>query len=96
VSAHTIGSTTMPMITDDDIWKIADTAKEAVQAKSEWMRHSALTAAEVAVDVVADFTTEDLTEEDRELLMRSAIEIATQRLSDLVGDLAEDLADKHL
>jgi hypothetical protein len=45
--------------------------------------------------VVADFTTEDLTEEDRELLMRSAIEMATQRLSDLVGDLAEDLADKH-
>jgi len=86
----------MPIITDDDIWKIADTAKEAVQGKSEWMWHSARTAAELAVDVVADFTTQHLTEEDRELLMRSAIGMATQRLTDLVGDLAEDLADKYL
>jgi hypothetical protein len=86
----------MQVLTDDAIWKIADRAKEAVQAKSEWIRHSACTAAEVAVDVVASFTTEDLTTENRALLMRKAIEMAAERLSDLVGDLAEDLADKWL
>jgi|APPan5920702963_1055757.scaffolds.fasta_scaffold629380_1 hypothetical protein len=86
----------MQILADDAIWIIADTAKEAVQAKSEWIRHSARTAAEVAVDVVANFATEDLTEEDRALLMRNAIEMAAARLSDLVGDLAEDLADKLL
>jgi len=86
----------MPLIAEDDIWKIADTAKEAVQTQHEWIRHSARTAAEVAVDVVANFTTEDLTEEDRAFLMRYAIAIAAERLSDLVGDLAEDLADKYL
>jgi ferritin-like protein len=90
------GAAPMPTITDDDIWRIADTAKEVVQTKAEWIRYSARTAAEVAVDVVADFTNEELTKEERELLMRNAIEMATQRLSDLVGDLAEDLADKHL
>jgi hypothetical protein len=86
----------MQILADDAIWIIADTAKEAVRAKSEWIRHSARTAAEVAVDVVANFATEDLTEEDRALLMRNATEMATARLSDLVGDLAEDLADKLL
>jgi uncharacterized protein YutE (UPF0331/DUF86 family) len=86
----------MQVLADDAIWKIADTAKEAAQAKSEWIRHSARTAAEVAVDVVANLTTEDLTEEDRARLMRHAIAIAAERLSDLVGDLAEDLADKYL
>jgi uncharacterized protein YutE (UPF0331/DUF86 family) len=86
----------MQALADDAIWKIADTAKEAVQAKSEWVQHSARTAAEVAVDVVANFTTEDLTEEDRGYLMRRAMAIAAERLSDLVGDLAEDLADKYL
>src|SRR5262249_54307786 len=50
----------------------------------------------VAVDVVAKFTTEDLTEEDRALLMRNTIDMAAERLSDLVGDLAEDLADNYL
>ena len=35
-------------------------------------------------------------EEDRALLMRNAIEMAAERLSDLVGDLAEDLADNYL
>ena len=86
----------MQTLLDDAIWVIADTAKEAVQAKSEWIQRSARTAAEVAVDVVAKFTTEDLAEEDRALLMRNAIEMATERLSDLVGNLAEDLADKYL
>jgi hypothetical protein len=86
----------MQVLANDAIWKIAETAKEAAQGKSEWIRHSARTAAEVAVDVVANFTTEDLTEEDRALLMRNAIEMAAERLSDLVGDLAEDLADKYL
>jgi hypothetical protein len=86
----------MQTLADDAIWIIADTAKEAVQAKSDWIQHSARTAAEVAVEVVANFTTEDLTDEDRTLLMRDAIEMARERLSDLVGDLAEDLADRHL
>jgi len=86
----------MQILADDAIWVIADTAKEAVQAKSEWIQHSARTAAEVAVDVVANFATGDLTAEDRAFLMRNAIEMATVRLSDLVGDLAEDLADKLL
>ena len=86
----------MQVLANDAIWKIAETAKEAAQGKSEWIWHSARTAAEVAVDVVANFTTEDLTEEDRALLMRNAIEMAAERLSDLVGDLAEDLADKYL
>jgi len=29
-------------------------------------------------------------------MMRYAVAIAAERLSDLVGDLAEDLADKYL
>jgi hypothetical protein len=86
----------MQTVADDAIWVIAETAKEAVQAKSDWIEQAARTAAEVAVDVVANFATEDLTKEDRALLMRNAIEIAVERLSDLVGDLAEDLADKYL
>jgi len=86
----------MQISADDAIWVIAETAKKAVQAKSEWIQHSARTAAEVAVAVVANFSTEDLTKEDRALLMRNAIDIAAERLSELVGDLAEDLADKYL
>ena len=84
------------VLADDAIWKIAETAKEAAQEKSEWLRHSARTAAGVAVDVLANLTTDDLTEEDRAHLMPYAIAIAAERLSDLVGDLAEDLADKYL
>lgn len=86
----------MQVLADDAIWKIAETAKEAVQGKSEWIQHSARTAAEVAVEVVAKFTTAGLTEEDRAHLMRYAIAVAAERLSDLVGDLAEDLADRFL
>jgi hypothetical protein len=86
----------MQLLTDDAIWKIAETAKEAVQARSEWIRHSARTAAEVAVDVVGNFTAEDLTEEDRTVLLRKAIDMAAERLSDLVGDLAEEIADRYL
>ena len=85
----------MQVLADDAIWKIADTAKEAAQGKSEWVQHSARIAAEVAVDVVVNFTTEELAEEERALLMRHAIAMAAERLSDLVGDLAEDLADKY-
>jgi len=33
---------------------------------------------------------------DRALLMCNAIQMAAERLSDLVGDLAEDLADNYL
>jgi hypothetical protein len=79
----------MQVLADDAIWKIAETAKEAAQGKSEWIRHSARAAAEVAVQVVAHFTTEDLTEEDRTHLLRYATAIAAERLSDLVGDLAD-------
>ena len=86
----------MQVLADDAIWVIADTAKEAVQAKPEWIQHFARAAAEVAVDVVANFTSEDLTEEERALLMRNAIELAAERGSELVGDPAEDLADKYL
>jgi hypothetical protein len=86
----------MQTLPDDAIWAIAATTREAVQAKSEWIQHSARTAAEVAVDVVASFMTEDLTTEDRALLLRNGIEMAAERLSELVGDLAEDLADKYV
>ena len=85
----------MQVLADDAIWKIAETAKEAVQGKSEWIEHSARIAAEVAVDVVTNFATEDLTEEERVHLMRYAIAIAAERLSDLVGYLAQDLADEY-
>ena len=83
----------MQVLADDAIWVIADTAKEAVQA---WIQHFARAAAGVTVDVVANFTSEDLTEEERALLMRNAIELAAERGSELVGDPAEDLADKYL
>ena len=46
----------MRLLAGDAIWKIAETAKEAMHGKTEWIRHSARTAAEVAVDVVAKFT----------------------------------------
>jgi len=51
---------------------------------------------EVAVDVVANFTTENPMEEERAHLMGYAVAIAAERLSDLVGYLAEDLTDKYL
>jgi hypothetical protein len=47
-------------VAKDAILKIAETAKEAVQGKSEWIEHSARIA-EIAVDVVTNFMTEDLT-----------------------------------
>jgi len=37
-----------------------------------------------------------LTNEERALLLRNVIEMAAERLSDLVGDLAENLVDKYL
>jgi hypothetical protein len=43
--------------------------------------HSARTAAEAAVDVVANFVTEDLTQEDRAHLTCYATAIAAERLS---------------
>ena len=85
----------MQVLAVDAIWKIAETAKEAVQEKSGWIQYSARTAAEVAVDVAANFTTDDPTEEDRALLMRNAVEMAAERLSDLVGGLAEDFIEQE-
>jgi hypothetical protein len=43
----------LQVLANDAIWKIAETAKEAVQGKLERIEHSARIA-EVAVDVVAN------------------------------------------
>ena len=44
----------MPMITEDAIWNIAETARQAAQEKAESIASAAKMAAELAVDVVTN------------------------------------------
>jgi hypothetical protein len=85
----------MPTITEDAIWTIAATARHAAESKSEWITSSAKIAAELAVGVVADLAIDEFTDEDRKILMRRATMLATERISDLVADVAEELADDY-
>ena len=83
----------MPMITEDAIWNIAETARQAAQEKAESIASAAKMAAELAVDVVTKLSDGEMTPDDLRLLISHATEMATQKLSDLVADVAEDLAD---
>ena len=86
----------MPTITEDAIWKIGETARQATQEKAESIASAAKMAAKLAVDVVTKLSDGEMTPDDLRLLTSHAIEMATQKLSDLVADVAEDLADYHL
>ena len=86
----------MPMITEDAIWNIAETARQAAQEKAEPIASAAKMAAELAVAVVTKLSDGEMTPDDLRLLISHATEMATQKLSDLVADVAEDLADYHL
>ena len=86
----------MPTITEDAIWKIGETARQATQEKAEPIASAAKMAAELAVDVVTKLSDGEMTPDDLRLLTSHATEMATQKLSDLVADVAEDLADYHL
>jgi hypothetical protein len=85
----------MPTITENALWTIGATARKAARSKPEWVASFAKTAAGLAVDVVAESAIEKLTDEDRQILARRATALATQRIADLVADVAEDLADEH-
>ena len=86
----------MPTITDDALWGIGATARQAVRSKPEWVASFAKMASALAVGAVADVAIEKLTDEDRQLLTRRATALATQRIADLVADVAEDLADDYV
>ena len=86
----------MPMITEDAIWNIAETARQATQEKAEPIASAAKMAAELAVAVVTKLSDGEMTPDDLRLLISHATEMATEKLSDLVADVAEDLADYHL
>jgi hypothetical protein len=87
---------TMPTITDDALWNIGATARQAVRGKPEWVASFAKMASALAVGVVADAAIEKLTDEDRQLLTKHATALATQRIADLVADIAEDLTDDYV
>lgn len=86
----------MPTITEDAIWNIGETARQATQEKSESIASAAKMAAELAVGVVTTLAAGEMTAEDLRVLTRHATEMATQKISDLVADVAEDLADNYL
>ena len=86
----------MPTITEDAIWNIGETARQAAQEKAVSIASAAKMAAELAVGVVAKLSDGEMTPDDLQLLTSHATEMATQKLSDLVADVAEDLADHHL
>ena len=86
----------MPTITDDALWNIGATARQAVRSKPEWVASFAKMASALAVGVVADAAIEKLTDEDRQLLTKHATALATQRIADLVADIAEDLTDDYV
>ena len=86
----------MPTISEDAIWNIGETARKAAQEKAESIASAAKMAAELAVDVVAKLSDGEMTPDDLRLLTTHATEMATQKLSDLVADVAEHLADHHL
>ena len=86
----------MPAITDDDLWNIGATARQAVRSKPEWVASFAKMASALAVGVVAEAAIEKLTDKDREQLTKRATALATQRIADLVADIAEDLIDEYV
>jgi ferritin-like protein len=86
----------MPTITDDVLWNIGATARQAVRSKSEWVASFAKMASALAVGVVAEAAIEKLTHDDRQQLTKRATALATQRIADLVADIAEDLADDYV
>jgi len=86
----------MPTITDDALWTIGATARQAARSKSEWVASFSKTAAALAVGVVADAAIEKLTHGDRQLLTKRATTLAAERIADLVADIAEDLADDYV
>ena len=86
----------MPTISEDAIWNVGETARKATQEKPESIASAAKMAAELAVGVVAELSDGEMTPDDLRLLTSHATEMATQKLSDLVADVAEDLADHHL
>jgi hypothetical protein len=85
----------MPTITEDAIWTIGLKARKAARSNPEWIASFAKAVAGLAVDVVADAAIEKLTDDDRQLLTSRATALATHRISDLVADVAEDLADDY-
>ena len=86
----------MPTITEDAIWNIGEAARKAAQEKAESIASAAKMAAELAVGVVTKLSDGEMTPDDLRLLISHATEMATEKLSDLVADVAEDLADYHL
>ena len=86
----------MPMITEDAIWNIAETARQATLEKAEPIASAAKMAAELAVAVVTKLSDGEMTPDDLRFLISHATEMATEKLSDLVADVAENLADYHL
>jgi hypothetical protein len=86
----------MPTISEDAIWNIGETARQAIREKAESIASAAKMAAELAVDVVTKLSDGEMTPEDLRLLTTHATDLATQKLSDLVADVAEVLADHHL
>jgi hypothetical protein len=86
----------MPTISEEAIWNIGETARHATQEKSERIESVVRMAAELAVDVVAKLCVGEMSADDVRVLTRHATEMAAQKLSDLVADVAEQLADNHL
>jgi hypothetical protein len=86
----------MPTISEDAIWNIGDAARKAAQEKAESIASAAKMAAELAVGVVTKLSDGEMTPDDLRLLISHATEMATEKLSDLVADVAENLADYHL
>jgi hypothetical protein len=86
----------MPTITEDAIWNIGETARQATLEKAEPIASAAKIAAKLAVDVVTKLSDGEMTPDDLRLLISHATEMATEKLSDLVADVAEDLAEHHL
>lgn len=85
----------MPTITEDAIWAIGETARQAAQSKSESVASAAKMAGELAVGVVTKLTAGEMTAEDLQMLTRRATQIAAERFSDLVANVAEDLVDHY-
>ena len=86
----------MPMIMEDAIWKIAETARQAALEEAEPIASAAKMAAELGVAVVTKLSDGEMTPDDLRILISHATEMATEKLSDLVADVAEHIADYHL
>ena len=55
----------MPMITEDAIWNIAETARQAAQEKAEPIASAAKMAAELAVAVVTKLSDGEMTPDEK-------------------------------